>query len=187
MKRPPPGITIEQLAVHIRRSGWFTDPALRALEERWQREAGDTADARRFTRWLVARRYLTEEQVSQIVTDLLDVSPMAPPTAIVPVAQAPLAAPVLNAVIVAPPAEINVELVSVSAEPKLETRVPLAEADISVELVPLGDLQPSPAAAPPPVQVPSTNVGLYLCLGALGLLAVQVAGWVFGWLLAALW
>ncbi len=67
MTQPPASMTVEQLVALIRLSGRFAEAEMRALEDRWQREAGDTGDARRFTRWLVARQYLTEPQANLLV------------------------------------------------------------------------------------------------------------------------
>jgi hypothetical protein len=143
MKRPRDGLTVEQVVERLRRSGWIAE-ALRAIEQRWQREAGDTVDGERFLRWLVARTYLTEQQADQL----------ARATPAVPIAQAPPspaaarpAYPVLSAVIVAPAANRPVDAPVAPAPEPLPPDV-----EIDVELV-----EPRKAAATPAPEPPTSS------------------------------
>ena len=56
--------TVEALCNALARSRLLTPDAVRALYQRWLREAqAPDPDLTHFTRWLVANRYVTEYQV----------------------------------------------------------------------------------------------------------------------------
>jgi hypothetical protein len=180
MKRIPADLTVAQLTDRLRRSQRFSEADLHAIEGHWRSAGGDIADVARFARWLVARGYLTEEQVDQF----LGSNPA------IPVAAAP---PIMTAVIVAPPAnpvleksailtanlvpespDIHVELV---AQPPPDP--PAREPEITVELVPTSEASTVlPPASPVAPFLPPTSIWLFLFLGGLGVLIVQFAGWV---------
>src|ERR1700686_188217 len=67
MKHAATPVTIDQLVEQIRRSRVLAEAEVRAIEERWPREAGNTADVARFARWLVARGHLTEYQTAMLL------------------------------------------------------------------------------------------------------------------------
>ena len=67
MKPSPIPTTAAQLVELIRHSGVLSPAELQAVEERWPRDAGDTADVGRFARWLVARGHLTEYQTAWLL------------------------------------------------------------------------------------------------------------------------
>lgn len=67
MKHAATSVTIEQLVDLMRRSRVLADAEVRAIEEGWPRETGDTADVGRFARWLVARGHLTEYQTAMLL------------------------------------------------------------------------------------------------------------------------
>jgi hypothetical protein len=110
MKRPATPWTSEQF-VDLLRSQQFSEEQARTTMERWQLEAGDTAEVSRFIRWLVARGCMTENQANELLRDnsILGGLPSAPtvPIAAAPPRQRPESSPVqvLNAVIVAQPAQ----------------------------------------------------------------------------------
>jgi hypothetical protein len=97
MKRSLEATTVAHLVERLRRSGVFGEAGLEVIEQHWEREAGDTVDALRFARWLVARQYLNDAQADQLLRDEL-----RRPASAVPIAQA---APIVPAAIVAPPAQ----------------------------------------------------------------------------------
>ncbi len=71
------------------------------------------------------------------------------------------------------------ELVHLPSAPPPEAAAAPPPPEISVELVALSEPPPTavaPSAVTPPLE--STNVWLYLLLGALGLLLAQLAGWI---------
>jgi hypothetical protein len=132
MKRPATSWTGEQFADLLRLSRQFSEEEARTTMERWQLEAGDTAEVSRFIRWLVARGYMTESQANDMLRDHPVLGgPQAAPA--VPVAQAPPgprpegpAAQAIKAAIVAPAANPRANPARAASQP---------DANIDVELV----------------------------------------------------
>jgi hypothetical protein len=157
MKRPAVPWTNEQFADLLRLSQQFSEEEARTTMDRWQREAGDTAEVSRFIRWLIARGYLTESQANELLRDNpVSGGPQAAPA--VPIAQAPPRIPrpesspvqAMKAVIVAPAANprvaaravappesaIDVELIEATiAAPPAPTAAPILDAEIFGDLV----------------------------------------------------
>jgi hypothetical protein len=131
MKRPPAPKNVEQLAEVLRRSQLFSEDEIRSILDRWQRDAGDTADFARFARWLVARGYLNDHQANQLF---------------------PSNAAHMRAVVVAPAANPRPERTTIptptAARP--QTPTPPLESGIDVELVDASMATlPLTVAAPP--------------------------------------
>ena len=166
MKRPPAPRSADQLAEVLRRSQLFSEDEIRSILDRWQHDAGDTADSARFARWLAARGYLNEQQASQLFSSN--------------------AAPAVRAAIVAPAAVARTErpAISTASAARPEPPASTSEPDVDVELVdtnmatlPLSvaapplifDVEPAPAAPvvlpePPP---PAADQGITVELVAL--------------------
>jgi hypothetical protein len=133
MKRPPAPKNVEQLAEVLRRSQLFSEDEIQSILDRWERDAGDTADFARFARWLVARGYLNDHQANQLF-----------PSNAAPIMQAVIVAPVAN-----PRPERSATPTATAARP--QTPAPPLQPSIDVELVDANMATlPLTVAAPPP-------------------------------------
>jgi hypothetical protein len=207
MNHAEAGTSIEEIIGRLKTRHRFSAEELHSIEQRWQLEAGDTADSRRFLRWLVARGYLTEQETEELDPPAPPVAPAAPTSDVlsaVLVAPAAAACPERVAVPVAAaaahgsaptlqPPEPTVELIALPAptlpaQPAPPARV---ESDITVELIPMRDSPVVVAksaeektSGPSPTWL--NNVWLYLFLGAVGLLVAQLAGWLLAHLITTI-
>lgn len=166
MKRPPAPRSVDQLAEVLRRSQLFSDDEIRSILDRWQHDAGDSADSARFARWLAARGYLNEQQASQLfpsnAAPITRAAIVAPATIARPERPATPNAPLARPAPPASPAEqdIDVELVDTN----------MATLPLNVTVPPLNfDVEPAAAApvvlpAPPP---PGADQGITVELVAL--------------------
>jgi hypothetical protein len=137
MKRPPAPRNADQLAEILRRSQLFSEDEIRSILDRWQRDAGDTADSARFARWLAARGYLNEQQANQLFLSN--------------------AAPVMRAALVAPAASPRPDrsAIPTATAARPEPPAPPSEPDVDVELV-----DPNLATLPLNVAAPPLNFDL---------------------------
>src|SRR5207245_1688456 len=66
-RREPMPASVEEFCNHLARSRLLPPDEIRALRQRWRGEAKDASeDPERFSRWLVAKQYLTEYQATLI-------------------------------------------------------------------------------------------------------------------------
>src|SRR5207245_10268859 len=66
-RREPMPASVEEFCNHLARSRLLPPDEIRALRQRWRGEAKDASeDPERFSRWLVAKQYLTEYQATLV-------------------------------------------------------------------------------------------------------------------------